>query len=229
VTTPSSSPAWGSGPSRSTSPTAIAAARRRFPGSVVRYQTADLLDPPPPWQQAFDLVVESLTLQRARTAVRDRLPARSQQSVLRVLGDRQTTAIVRRYADALERGDVDALVSMLTQDATWSMPPVPTWFRGHEAIREFLVGYPLKQRWQHRPARANGQAAVACYLFDQARGGYLPAVIDVLTLAGEKIAAVTAFLAAETLPPHSGAWITGTELFARFGLPATPSRAPALT
>ena len=45
------------------SPTAIAAARRRFPGSAVRYQTADLLDPPAAWQQAFDLVVESLTLQ----------------------------------------------------------------------------------------------------------------------------------------------------------------------
>jgi SAM-dependent methyltransferase len=44
-------------------PTAIAAARRRFPGSAVRYQTADLLDPPPQWHQAFDLVVESLTLQ----------------------------------------------------------------------------------------------------------------------------------------------------------------------
>ncbi len=45
------------------SPTAIAAARRRFPGSTVRYQTADLLDLPAAWHQAFDLVVESLTLQ----------------------------------------------------------------------------------------------------------------------------------------------------------------------
>ena len=45
------------------SPTAIATARRRFPVSAVRYQTADLLDPPPAWQQAYDLVVESLILQ----------------------------------------------------------------------------------------------------------------------------------------------------------------------
>ncbi len=45
------------------SPTAIATARRRFPGSAVRYQTADLLDPPPEWHQAYDLVVESLILQ----------------------------------------------------------------------------------------------------------------------------------------------------------------------
>jgi SAM-dependent methyltransferase len=45
------------------SPTAIATARRRFPGSAVRYRTANLLDPPADWQRAFDLVVESLTLQ----------------------------------------------------------------------------------------------------------------------------------------------------------------------
>jgi RNA polymerase sigma-70 factor, ECF subfamily len=160
-------------------------------------------------------------LQRARAAARDRLPARSQQQVLRALGDQRIKAIAERYADAIERGDVDTLISMLTEDATWSMPPVPTWFRGHEAIREFLVGYPLTLRWKHRPARANGQLAVGCYLPGQGTSGYVPAVIDVLTLDGDRIAAVTAFLAAETLqPPQSGAWIVGEELFARFGLPS---------
>ena len=112
------------------------------------------------------------------------------------------------------------LISLLTEDATWSMPPVPTWFRGHEAIREFLVRYPLTQRWKHQPTRASGQLAVGCYLFDQRKGWFAPAVIDVLTMEGEKISAVTAFLADETLPPHSGGWVTGAELFARFGLPA---------
>jgi SAM-dependent methyltransferase len=43
--------------------TAIAGARRRFTGSAVRYRTADLLDPPPEWRRAFDLVVEIYTLQ----------------------------------------------------------------------------------------------------------------------------------------------------------------------
>jgi SAM-dependent methyltransferase len=45
------------------SASAIRAARRRFPDSAVRYMTADLLDPPPSWRCAFDLVVESMTLQ----------------------------------------------------------------------------------------------------------------------------------------------------------------------
>jgi SAM-dependent methyltransferase len=45
------------------SPTAISSARARFPGSAVRYETADLLNPPAAWLQAFDLVVESWILQ----------------------------------------------------------------------------------------------------------------------------------------------------------------------
>ncbi|HEV2452016.1 MAG TPA: class I SAM-dependent methyltransferase [Streptosporangiaceae bacterium] len=45
------------------SPSAIRAARRRYPDSKVRYVAADLVDPPPGWHEAFDLVVESLTLQ----------------------------------------------------------------------------------------------------------------------------------------------------------------------
>jgi RNA polymerase sigma-70 factor (ECF subfamily) len=160
-------------------------------------------------------------LQRARAAARDRLPARSQQAALRLLGDRRTAALAERYAEALERGDADTLITMLTEDAILSMPPLPTWFRGHHTIRESLVRYPLTERWKHRPARANGQLAVGCYLFDQQSGGYVPAVIDVITLDGDKITAVTGFLAATTLqPPHSTAWVTGPALFHHFGLPA---------
>jgi RNA polymerase sigma-70 factor (ECF subfamily) len=162
-------------------------------------------------------------LQRARATTRSRLPGQSQQATLRLLGDRRARTIVARYADATERGDVDTLISMLTDDATWSMPPIPAWYRGHQAIREFQLQGPLNQRWKHLPTRANGQLAVGCYLFSEAKGEYVPAVIDVLTLDGEKIAAVTAFLAAETLPPsRSSGWITGTELFDRFGLPPGP-------
>jgi RNA polymerase sigma-70 factor (ECF subfamily) len=160
-------------------------------------------------------------LQRARAAVRDRLPAQSQQSTLRLLGDHRTAAIVSRYATAIERGDTDTLVSMLTQDATWSMPPMPTWFSGLEAIRQFLGAHPLGLRWKHLPARANGQLAVGCYLFREDRGGFVPAIVDVLTLDGDKIAAVAGFHSADGLHAPPGTWIGGAELFARFGLPAS--------
>jgi len=44
------------------SPTAIRAARERFPTSTVDYRVANLLDPPAGWHRAFDLVVESMTV-----------------------------------------------------------------------------------------------------------------------------------------------------------------------
>ena len=109
------------------------------------------------------------------------------------------------------------------------MPPIPNYFLGHERIREFLVRDPLRERWKHHPAAANGQLAVGCYLYSPDQGSYLPAVIDVLTLDGERIAAVTGFLVPEidvlvstgpvgTAP--GGTRATGAEIFARFGLPA---------
>lgn len=159
-------------------------------------------------------------LQRAHAAVQRGLPARSQRSTLRDLGDQGVREIAQRYADAIERGDADALLSMLTKDATWSMPPIPTWFRGHEAIREFMVHGPLREHWRHRPASANGQLAIGCYLPARSAAGYAPAVIDVLTLAGDKIAAVTGFLLPELEAREQAASVPGAEIFARFDLPA---------
>ncbi|HEX8007054.1 MAG TPA: sigma-70 family RNA polymerase sigma factor [Trebonia sp.] len=151
-------------------------------------------------------------LQRARQSVSVGLPGRSQQSALRALGGEGTRDLARRYADVMEAGDVDTLLGMLTEDATWSMPPIPTWFQGHDTLRPWLLRDPLPQRWRHHPTRANGQLAVGCYLYDDERSCYTPHVIDVLTLSGDKIAAVTAFLVVDD-PGRAG-------FFARFGLPA---------
>ena len=52
------------------SPTAVAEAQRRFPGSPVTYQVADLLAPPPQWAGAFDLVAEVYTVQALYGAAR---------------------------------------------------------------------------------------------------------------------------------------------------------------
>lgn len=145
-------------------------------------------------------------LQHARTAVQDRVPDQSQQSTLRSLGDERLRAIVAAYTTALERGDVDAIVGMLAEDATWSMPPYPEWYQGHEAIQEFLVQGPLTVQWRHIATWANGQLAVGCYARNPESGDYRGTVIDVLTLRGEQIGAVTAFV--------------DSELFQRFGLPA---------
>jgi RNA polymerase sigma-70 factor, ECF subfamily len=75
----------------------------------------------------------------------------------------------------MRRGDVDAVVTMLTEDATWSMPPLPGWYGGHEAVVAFLTAYPLRERWRHVPTRANGQLAVGCYMWDAERQSYVAA------------------------------------------------------
>jgi len=153
-------------------------------------------------------------LQRARGAARAGLPENSQQSALNALGEARLAAIAARYADALETGDVEGLLAMLTDDATWCMPPAPTWFQGTAALRAWLVDGPLTCRWQHATTRANGQLAVGCYLYRPDTGRYEPWVIDVLTLsAAGKISAVTAFVLDET-EADPGA------VFERFGLPS---------
>ena len=131
------------------------------------------------------------TLQRAHRAVEERLPARSQQETLRSIGDDRLRALVERYVDAWERGDVDAIVALLAEDASFAMPPRPSWYRGRDAIRAFLAGHPLSRPREFRPVpvHANGQPAFALYVDGRAHG------IEVLTLdADARIAAVTAFL-----------------------------------
>ncbi len=140
-------------------------------------------------------------LQRARRIVAARVPPESQQQTLRMLGDQRLRELAGGYADALERGDVDALVALLTEDVTWSMPPLPAWYRGLAAVTEFAAQVPMAAcgTWRHRFTTANGQSAVAAYR-DDGTGSYAAWSLDVLTLRGDRIAAVTSFVGAEHFP-----------------------------
>ena len=144
-------------------------------------------------------------LQRARKIIETQVPQQSQQQTLRALGDAKLTELVGQYADALERRDTAAILALLTEDATWCMPPLTSWFRGPEQISGFLANGPHSVTWAHVPTRANGQLAVGCYVLSEETGRYEGHVLDVLTLDGERIAAVTAFI--------------DPSLFAVFGLP----------
>jgi len=159
-------------------------------------------------------------LQRARAAVQDLLPAHSQQATLSSLGDQRIKLLAERYADAIENGDTDGLLSMLTSDATWSMPPYPMWYAGHQAIADFMRNDVFAVDWRHLPSHANGQLAVGCYIFDPARGSYAASVLDVLTLEGDKISAVVGFHTADILRRQGGEVRVGmSDFFPRFGLP----------
>jgi RNA polymerase sigma-70 factor, ECF subfamily len=138
-------------------------------------------------------------LQRAHKTVDERLPARSQQATLRTLGDDGLREIVAEYVAAWERADVDAVVALLAEEAAMTMPPLPTWYQGREAVAEFLRGWPLTGKLRSRivPIRANGQPAFGHYTWDADKGAFIPHSINVLTLDGAEVAEITAFLTPE--------------------------------
>jgi RNA polymerase sigma-70 factor (ECF subfamily) len=171
-------------------------------------------------------------LQRARKAVDERVPDRSQQATLRSLGDDRVRELVESYMDAMRRGDVNAVVDMLAEDAAWSMPPLATWYRGREQLTAFLSEGPLSGdwRWRHLPTSANGQAAVAAYAWQAGEGAHLPFALDVLTFEGTQIKEVTAFIARSPQgddgrviarwPAHPPDPAKVAALFERFALPS---------
>jgi RNA polymerase sigma-70 factor (ECF subfamily) len=146
-------------------------------------------------------------LQRAHKAVDARVPKQSQQTTLRELGDATVRDLVDRYVAAWERNDVDALVALLADDARMTMPPLPSWYAGRDAIRAFLRGWPFSgaKRWRLVPARANAQLAFGGYTWDEETRTFIPHEVNVLTLRGAEIEEITAFLTPEAFP--------------RFGLP----------
>jgi RNA polymerase sigma-70 factor (TIGR02960 family) len=147
-------------------------------------------------------------LQRARATLRARLPAADGERAPRPssAGERE---LVGRFADAVQSGDVDAMVALLTDDALVTMPPQPLEYQGHDAIAAFL-----RHRAELRgallrvvPTRANMQPAFGCYIPDPHAAIARPYGLFVLTLEGDAIAAIT--------------WFADTGLFRHFGLPRT--------
>jgi RNA polymerase sigma-70 factor (ECF subfamily) len=173
--------------------------------------------------EALDTTVASVNsaMQRARSAIDERVPEQSQQATMRALGDDGVTKVVESYVDAWQRGDVEAVVAMLTEDATFSMPPLASWFGPRDEIAVFLAAYPLNGIWKWRNirVRANGQEALAFYSWDDDADGYIPFALNVLTLRGDKISDVTAFITRSTDDPSR-------EVLAR--MPEQPFHKPRL-
>ncbi|ALG12377.1 sigma-70 family RNA polymerase sigma factor [Kibdelosporangium phytohabitans] len=138
-------------------------------------------------------------LARARKVIADKAPSRNQS---RAADDAKVKQLVAGYSAALERGDAEALVALLTEDVTWAMPPLAAWYSGVDAVLDHATKVPFTcGTWTHVPTSANGQPAVAGYLEGEAWS------ITVLTLRGDRISAITSFI--------------GPEHFRQFGLPAS--------
>jgi RNA polymerase sigma-70 factor (ECF subfamily) len=167
-------------------------------------EVAEMLD-------TTEAAVNSL-LRRARAALDTRLPAAGRERAP-LPNSRHEREVVGQFANAIEDGDIDAIVALLTDDAWLTMPPYPYEYQGGAAIGQFL-----QDRAAHRggplrivPTRANGQPAFGCYFPCPHTEIARPYGLLVLTLAGTKIAEIT-FFADSSVFPH-------------FGLPRTlPSR-----
>ena len=158
---------------------------------------------------ALDTTVASVNsaLQRARAGVEERAPAESQQATLRAIGDEKLNQVVGTYVEAWERGDVDTVVAMLTEDAVITMPPMPTWYRGRDAATVFLSQFAFARTWDGSAfvegervvrlvvTRANGQPALAAYRRAADGEPFRPYALQVLTFAPDgRIAEITGFV-----------------------------------
>ena len=177
-------------------------------------------------------VAVNSALQRARAAVEARVPDRSQQAVLRDVGDDGVRELVDRYVEAWERSDVEAFVGLLTAEVAVAMPPLPMWYAGVEAVRAWAETSSMTGEWRWKAVRtsANGQPALAFYAWDADRQAYLPFALNVLTLDGPAVSGVVAFIVRSTEEPGGEAYerfpeqppdaARTHEMFERFGLPA---------
>jgi RNA polymerase sigma-70 factor, ECF subfamily len=171
-------------------------------------------------------------LQRARAAVEDRVPERTQQATLRALGDRGLRGLIDRYVEAWERCDVPAFAGMLAEEATFAMPPLATWYAPRDTIVTWAGAFPMSGQWRWRGVltSANAQPALAFYAWDEPEGAYLPFALNVLTLRDDALVTdVTAFIVRSTAAPEPKAYenfptqpmderqLSGT--FDRFGVP----------
>ena len=147
-------------------------------------------------------------LQRARTALETRMPATRDRAP--IPDSPEERRLAEEFADAFELGDMDRVVSLLSEDAWVTMPPEPLEYQGHTAIAKFLAHgqafRPPGARVRLVPTRANGAPAFGHYQEQEPGSGLARGLgVFALVLKGHQIARLTRFGTPELLP--------------RFGLP----------
>jgi RNA polymerase sigma-70 factor (ECF subfamily) len=115
-------------------------------------------------------------------------------------------ALLARYVDAFQRYDLDALTSLLHEEATWSMPPFELWLQDHEDIKKFCMGPGIGcQGSRLIPTKgANGAPAFGQYKPGGPDGSFEPWSLQVVEMSGGQITGLNFFLDTETLFPLFG-------------------------
>ena len=154
--------------------------------------------------EASEASVHSL-LRRARAAFESRLPAAGRERAP-LPNSKLERDLIGRFAEAVEAGEIDRMVALLTDDAWLTMPPEPHEYQGRGAIQVFLRGREVSRgRLRLVPTRANGQPAFACYLPSAQTEIARPYAMFVLTLQRDQISAIT--------------WFADSSVFPHFGMP----------
>jgi RNA polymerase sigma-70 factor (ECF subfamily) len=198
----------------------------RYAGSqAVRLAFVAALQQLPPRQRAVLLLVDVLgwtaaetatllggsvasinsALQRARDSL-DRHPPAANPLLAPMPAREQD--LLARYLRAWETLDLDGLVGLLKEDASYMMPPAPQWYQGRTAIRRFFAwAWPHYESCRMLATRANGQPAFAAYARAQPRQPWTAHSIHVLSLDAAGIGTLTLF------------YQPAQRIFADFGMP----------
>jgi RNA polymerase sigma-70 factor (TIGR02960 family) len=145
--------------------------------------------------EMLDSTVESVNsaLKRARAGLQHRLPPAAQREPPPAPDSPSEQALVTKFAQAYQAGNINALVALLTGDIFISMPPFALEYQGSYPVAAFFAGLFRAGRAQHLvPTRANGQPAFGAYLPTPA-GTRQATGLFVLTLTGDRISAITRF------------------------------------
>ena len=118
--------------------------------------------------------------------------------------------LLARYVQAFEAYDIDALTSLIHEDATQSMPPFDLWLSGRDDIFEWWYGPGIGCRGSRviPTTAANGSPAFGHYKPSESGSGYDPWALQVVEVDNGRIVELTFFLDTETLfplfglPPH---------------------------
>jgi len=143
----------------------------------------------------LDSTVESVNsaLKRARASLQHQQQPTADCEPPPAGGSPAEDALVAKFVRAWESADLDALVTLLTDDVFMSMPPMPFEYQGRDVVARFCSGlFGAGRRFDLVPTRANGQPAFGAYL--RAPSGIRHGTgLYVLTLAGNRICAMTRF------------------------------------
>jgi RNA polymerase sigma-70 factor (ECF subfamily) len=130
-------------------------------------------------------------LQRAQKTVKERTPAADLQ---RLGGPELDALLLQRFVCAWEGRDIAAMVSLLAEDARFTMPPLPAWFDGRHFVQMFFAERVFQTPWLLRPLRGNGQPGFACYLRQAGDDRFRPGGVVLLRLRDGLVASIDSFI-----------------------------------